>query len=192
MANLSLRKITKRFGAAELFRDFDLDVRDGEFLCLLGPSGSGKTTLMRIIAGLEEIDGGDIFLAGREISRLAAARPPHRHDVSGLRALSAHVGARKPRLPAAGKARAAPRNRRARRRRRASARHRTAARSANPGCFRRGATAGRDRPRDRAKARPLPARRTDQQSRRQSARDCPDRGASPAAPTGGHHDHGHP
>lgn len=70
MANLSLRKITKRFGAAELFRDFDLDVKDGEFLCLLGPSGSGKTTLLRIIAGLEEIDGGNIFLGDHEISRL--------------------------------------------------------------------------------------------------------------------------
>jgi multiple sugar transport system ATP-binding protein len=69
LANLSLRKITKRFGAAELFRDFDLDVKDGEFLCLLGPSGSGKTTLLRIIAGLEEIDDGAIFLADREISR---------------------------------------------------------------------------------------------------------------------------
>lgn len=76
MSNLSLRKISKRFGAVELFRGFDLDVGDGEFLCLLGPSGSGKTTLMRIIAGLEEIDGGDIFLAGREISRL---RPRDRH-----------------------------------------------------------------------------------------------------------------
>ena len=70
MADLSLRKITKRFGAAELFRDFDLEVRDGEFLCLLGPSGSGKTTLLRIIAGLEDIDAGDIVLGGREISRL--------------------------------------------------------------------------------------------------------------------------
>ena len=70
MASLSLRKITKRFGAAELFRDFDLEVRDGEFLCLLGPSGSGKTTLLRIIAGLEDIDQGEIVLAGSEISRL--------------------------------------------------------------------------------------------------------------------------
>jgi ABC-type sugar transport system ATPase subunit len=70
LANLSLRKISKRFGSAQLFRDFDLEVRDGEFLCLLGPSGSGKTTLLRIIAGLEDIDGGDIFLSGREISRL--------------------------------------------------------------------------------------------------------------------------
>ena len=70
LASLSLRKITKRFGSAELFRDFDLEVRDGEFLCLLGPSGSGKTTLLRIIAGLEDIDQGEIVLAGREISRL--------------------------------------------------------------------------------------------------------------------------
>ena len=76
LANVSLRKIVKRFGAARLFEDFDLEVIDGELLCLLGPSGSGKTTLLRMIAGLEELDDGDIFVGNREISRLS---PRDRH-----------------------------------------------------------------------------------------------------------------
>ena len=66
-----MRKIVKRFGAAPLFDGFDLEVADGELLCLLGPSGSGKTTLLRMIAGLEELDDGDIFVGNREISRLS-------------------------------------------------------------------------------------------------------------------------
>jgi multiple sugar transport system ATP-binding protein len=76
LAKVSLRKIVKRFGATLLFQDFDLDVPDGELLCLLGPSGSGKTTLLRIIGGLEDIDGGEIFVGEREIARLA---PRDRH-----------------------------------------------------------------------------------------------------------------
>ena len=66
-----MRNICKRFVAARLFEGFDLEVVDGELLCLLGPSGSGKTTLLRMIAGLEELDDGDIFLGDREISRLS-------------------------------------------------------------------------------------------------------------------------
>ena len=76
MATVSLRNIAKRFGATRLFDGFDLDVADGELLCLLGPSGSGKTTLLRMIAGLEELDDGDIFVGDREISRLS---PRDRH-----------------------------------------------------------------------------------------------------------------
>ena len=76
MAKVSLRNIAKRFGSAQLFDGFNLDVADGELLCLLGPSGSGKTTLMRMIAGLEELDDGDIFVGDREISRLS---PRDRH-----------------------------------------------------------------------------------------------------------------
>jgi multiple sugar transport system ATP-binding protein len=70
VAKVSLRHIAKNFGAARLFDDFNLEVADGELLCLLGPSGSGKTTLLRIIAGLEALDDGDIFVGEREISRL--------------------------------------------------------------------------------------------------------------------------
>ncbi len=76
MAKVSLRNIAKRFGPAQLFDRFNLDVMDGELLCLLGPSGSGKTTLLRMIAGLEELDDGDIFVGDREISRLS---PRDRH-----------------------------------------------------------------------------------------------------------------
>jgi multiple sugar transport system ATP-binding protein len=76
VANVSLRNIAKRFGATQLFDGFNLDVADGELLCLLGPSGSGKTTLLRMIAGLEDLDGGDIFVGEREISRLS---PRDRH-----------------------------------------------------------------------------------------------------------------
>ena len=76
MAKVSLRNIAKRFGSAQLFDGFNLDVADGELLCLLGPSGSGKTTLMRMIAGLEVLDDGDIFVGDREISRLS---PRDRH-----------------------------------------------------------------------------------------------------------------
>jgi ABC-type Fe3+/spermidine/putrescine transport system ATPase subunit len=47
LATVSLRNIAKRFGATPLFDGFNLDVADGELLCLLGPSGSGKTTLLR-------------------------------------------------------------------------------------------------------------------------------------------------
>ncbi len=76
LAKVSLRNIAKRFGSAQLFDGFNLDVADGELLCLLGPSGSGKTTLMRMIAGLEQLDDGDIFVGDREISSLS---PRDRH-----------------------------------------------------------------------------------------------------------------
>jgi len=71
VARVSLRQICKRFGRAELFSKFNLEVPDGELLCLLGPSGSGKTTLMRIIAGLEVLDDGEIWVGEKEISALS-------------------------------------------------------------------------------------------------------------------------
>jgi multiple sugar transport system ATP-binding protein len=76
VAKVSLRQISKRFGRAQLFGQFNLEVADGELLCLLGPSGSGKTTLMRIIAGLEALDDGEIWVGEREISALS---PRDRH-----------------------------------------------------------------------------------------------------------------
>lgn len=69
--SLSIKKMTKVFpkGEGELvaLQDIDLDVIDGEFVCVLGPSGCGKTTLLRIIAGLEPKSSGSMVLKGKEI-----------------------------------------------------------------------------------------------------------------------------
>ncbi len=59
-----------------ILSDLDLEIYDGEFLTLLGPSGCGKTTLLRLLAGLESVDGGTIHLAGDEITHIPAE---HRH-----------------------------------------------------------------------------------------------------------------
>ena len=64
---LSIRNITRSFGALKVLRGVSLDIAQGEIVCLLGPSGCGKTTLLRIIAGLETSDSGDILLNGQSI-----------------------------------------------------------------------------------------------------------------------------
>jgi iron(III) transport system ATP-binding protein len=69
---LSLRGITKRFGAVTAVRDVSLDVAEGEFVCFLGPSGCGKTTLLRIVAGLETPDAGEALLRGSPLLGVAA------------------------------------------------------------------------------------------------------------------------
>ncbi|MGH7263560.1 MAG: ABC transporter ATP-binding protein [Candidatus Rokuibacteriota bacterium] len=71
---LSLRQITKRFGAVTAVRDVSLDVGEGEFVCFLGPSGCGKTTLLRIVAGLETPDAGQALLRGADLLRVPARR----------------------------------------------------------------------------------------------------------------------
>ncbi len=70
MADTRLVHVSKRFGKTEVVKDFNLDVQDGEFIVLLGPSGCGKTTTMRMIAGLEEMTAGEIWLDGRLVNHL--------------------------------------------------------------------------------------------------------------------------
>ncbi len=72
MAEIELRHIDKHFGPVHVIRDVNLTVRDKEFVVFLGPSGCGKTTTLRAIAGLEEIDTGDILLDGKPIQDLHA------------------------------------------------------------------------------------------------------------------------
>ncbi len=76
MATLSLHGLAKHFGAVAAVQAIDLEVRDGEFLCLLGPSGCGKTTALRLIAGFETPSGGDIRIDGESIVGYGPSRRP--------------------------------------------------------------------------------------------------------------------
>jgi ABC-type Fe3+/spermidine/putrescine transport system ATPase subunit len=71
---LSVRRLRKTFGAVVAVDDVSLDAAPGEFVSLLGPSGCGKSTLLRMVAGLVEPDGGQIVLAGEDITRVAVHR----------------------------------------------------------------------------------------------------------------------
>mgnify|MGYP006188449741 CR=1 FL=1 len=73
---LVLKQLSKSYGGHAVLDQFDLTIYDGEFFTLLGPSGCGKTTVLRLIAGLESSDVGEIHLAGREISNLPAEKRP--------------------------------------------------------------------------------------------------------------------
>jgi len=69
---LELRQVTKRFGTVTAVDRVDLDVALGDFVCFVGPSGCGKTTLLRLIAGLEAPDGGQLLLEGSDLTALPA------------------------------------------------------------------------------------------------------------------------
>jgi multiple sugar transport system ATP-binding protein len=68
MASVRFHDVTKRFGAFTAVQDLNLEIRDKEFLVLLGPSGCGKTTSMRMIAGLEEVTSGDIYIGADQVN----------------------------------------------------------------------------------------------------------------------------
>jgi multiple sugar transport system ATP-binding protein len=73
MADVSLRNITKSFGKIEVLHGVSLEVKDGEFVVFVGPSGCGKSTLLRIIAGLEEITSGELYIGGRLVNEVPPA-----------------------------------------------------------------------------------------------------------------------
>ncbi len=75
---LSIRSLAKRFGNREVLRSISLDVDAGEFLTVLGESGSGKTTLLRLVAGFEQPDCGEIWMAGERLELL----PPYKRHVN--------------------------------------------------------------------------------------------------------------
>ena len=78
MAEVRLDAVGKRFGALAVVQDVDLTLADGEFVVLVGPSGCGKSTLMRMIAGLEEISSGALYIGGTR----ADALPPQRRNIA--------------------------------------------------------------------------------------------------------------
>ena len=76
MASVTLKNVCKTYISkkneeVKAVRDLNLEVRDGEFMCLLGPSGCGKSSSMRMIVGLEETTSGDIFIGNRKVNQLS-------------------------------------------------------------------------------------------------------------------------
>ena len=69
-ATIELRNVRKSFGAVNVIHNLDLAIAGGEFVVFVGPSGCGKSTLLRMIAGLEDVTAGDIFIAGRDVTDL--------------------------------------------------------------------------------------------------------------------------
>ncbi|MBU4527135.1 MAG: sn-glycerol-3-phosphate ABC transporter ATP-binding protein UgpC [Desulfomicrobium sp.] len=73
MAAIALKRIRKSYGDLQVIHDIDIDIDSGEFVVLVGPSGCGKSTLLRMIAGLEEISGGDLDIGGARVNALSPA-----------------------------------------------------------------------------------------------------------------------
>lgn len=78
MASVVLKKVSKAFGNVVVQKDIDLEIIDGEFIAFVGPSGCGKTTLLRMIAGLEDITAGDLYIDGKRVNDV----PPSERSIS--------------------------------------------------------------------------------------------------------------
>jgi len=78
MATVDIRNATKTFGSVEVLHGVSVDIADGEFVVLVGPSGCGKSTLLRMLAGLENITGGEIAIGGRVVNTV----PPKDRDIA--------------------------------------------------------------------------------------------------------------
>src|SRR3954470_8057352 len=78
MAAVTLSAVRKSFGSTPVVHGVDVSIADGEFCVLVGPSGCGKSTLLRMIAGLEEISGGEVRIGGRVVNNVA----PKQRDIA--------------------------------------------------------------------------------------------------------------
>ncbi|WP_337266130.1 ABC transporter ATP-binding protein [Oryzifoliimicrobium ureilyticus] len=78
MTALSLKDARKAYGAVEVLRGINLEIEQGEFIVFVGPSGCGKSTLLRMIAGLEEVTGGDLYIGGQRVNDV----PPSRRGIA--------------------------------------------------------------------------------------------------------------
>ncbi|MDQ8728469.1 sn-glycerol-3-phosphate ABC transporter ATP-binding protein UgpC [Bradyrhizobium sp. LHD-71] len=74
MASISIRSLIKRYGNYTVIPNLDLEIADHEFVVFVGPSGCGKSTLLRIIAGLEPITSGDLYIADKRVNSVPAAQ----------------------------------------------------------------------------------------------------------------------
>ncbi|HUF44355.1 MAG TPA: ATP-binding cassette domain-containing protein, partial [Aestuariivirgaceae bacterium] len=78
MGAVEIKDVTKRFGTTDVLHGVSVDIADGEFVVLVGPSGCGKSTLLRMVAGLERITSGEIWIKDRIVNEL----PPKERDVA--------------------------------------------------------------------------------------------------------------
>lgn len=78
MATVEIREVKKAFGSTQILHGVSVDIEDGQFVVLVGPSGCGKSTLLRMLAGLENITGGEISISGRVVNKV----PPKDRDIA--------------------------------------------------------------------------------------------------------------
>jgi multiple sugar transport system ATP-binding protein len=78
MASVEVRGVHKAYGSTKVIHGVDVPIKDGEFVILVGPSGCGKSTLLRMIAGLENITGGEIAIGDRVVNNV----PPKERDIA--------------------------------------------------------------------------------------------------------------
>ena len=78
MASVAIRDVRKAYGATQVIHGVNVEIKDGEFVILVGPSGCGKSTLLRMIAGLENISGGEIRIGERVVNDV----PPKERDIA--------------------------------------------------------------------------------------------------------------
>ena len=78
MASVTIKGVRKSFGETAVLHGVDIDIADGSFTVLVGPSGCGKSTLLRMIAGLEEISGGEILIGSKRVNDV----PPKERDIA--------------------------------------------------------------------------------------------------------------
>ncbi|MFN7967278.1 MAG: sn-glycerol-3-phosphate ABC transporter ATP-binding protein UgpC [Acidobacteriota bacterium] len=78
MSNVTFRKVDKNYGSTQVIKNLNLEIADHEFMVLVGPSGCGKSTALRMIAGLEEVSGGEIAIGNKVVNEL----PPKDRDIA--------------------------------------------------------------------------------------------------------------
>ncbi len=78
MASVSIRNVIKRFGETAVLHGVSIEIPDGSFTVLVGPSGCGKSTLLRMVAGLENISGGEVAISDRVVNKV----PPKERDIA--------------------------------------------------------------------------------------------------------------
>ncbi len=92
MADVLLQSFTKRYGSNTVIENLNLEIKSGEFVTLLGPSGCGKTTLLRMIAGLETIDEGELDSWRESLQYITVTKTSYSNGFSKLCAVSSYVG----------------------------------------------------------------------------------------------------